>query len=263
MPKGMRMIDRKIQLVVCFLMLGFAVSISAGPYTEGGVNGYVGSDFKHANPLSDLDAVLHPIFRGWATGVDQYQPSDTEWTSDWDDPNRALGPASGDHFDTVSLGDMDASEISAGDEPGQITLVFGDPYKPNDPNHIRDVNGYDFAVFENGFLSETLLQKGYNTYAIGKWHLTPADQISAAGPYERWPLGRGFERYYGFLGGETHQYFPELIYDNHQVEPPTTPEEGYHVTEDLVDKAISFIADAKLKRQLHDAFVLPRGHDPD
>ncbi len=99
--------------------------------------------------------------------------------------------------------------------------------------------------FENGFLSEILLQKGYNTYAIGKWHLTPADQISAAGPYDRWPLGRGFERYYGFLGGETHQYYPELVYDNHQVEPPKTPEEGYHVTEDLVDKAISFIADAK------------------
>ena len=99
--------------------------------------------------------------------------------------------------------------------------------------------------FENGFLSEMLLQEGYNTYAIGKWHLTPADQISAAGPYDRWPLGRGFERFYGFLGGETHQYYPELVYDNHQVEPPKTPEEGYHVTEDLVDKAISFVADAK------------------
>jgi arylsulfatase len=106
--------------------------------------------------------------------------------------------------------------------------------------------GYNANIpFENGFLSEMLLQQGYNTYAIGKWHLTPAEQISAAGPYDRWPLGRGFERYYGFLGGETHQYYPELVYDNHQVEPPKTPEEGYHVTEDLVDKAISFIADAK------------------
>ena len=54
------------------------------------------------------------------------------------------------------------------------------------------------------------MQHGYNTYAIGKWHLTPADQISAAGPYDRWPLGRGFERYYGFLGGDTHQYYPDL-----------------------------------------------------
>ena len=104
-------------------------------------------------------------------------------------------------------------------------------------------NGY--IPFENGFLSEMLLQHGYNTYAIGKWHLTPGDQISAAGPYDRWPLGRGFERYYGFLGGDTHQYYPDLTYDNHRVEPPKTPEEGYHLTEDLTDKAISFIADSK------------------
>jgi arylsulfatase A-like enzyme len=99
--------------------------------------------------------------------------------------------------------------------------------------------------FENGMLSDILLQHGYNTFAIGKWHLTPADQISAAGPYDRWPLGRGFERYYGFLGGDTHQYYPELVYDNHNVEPEKTPEEGYHLTEDLVDKAIGFIADSK------------------
>ena len=99
--------------------------------------------------------------------------------------------------------------------------------------------------FENGMLSEILLQRGYNTYALGKWHLTPADQISAAGPYDRWPLGRGFERYYGFLGGDTHRYYPELTHDNHSVEADKSPEEGYHLTEDLIDKAISFIADSK------------------
>jgi arylsulfatase A-like enzyme len=99
--------------------------------------------------------------------------------------------------------------------------------------------------FENGFLSEILLQHGYNTYAIGKWHLTPAEQTSAAGPYDRWPLGRGFERFYGFLGGDTHQYYPELVRDNSQIEPPATPEEGYHLTPDLVDKAKAMIADAK------------------
>ena len=99
--------------------------------------------------------------------------------------------------------------------------------------------------FENGLLSEMLLEHGYSTYAVGKWHLTPAHQTSAAGPYSRWLLGRGFERFYGFLGGDTHQYYPELVYDNHQVEPGKSPEEGYHLTEDLVDKAISFVADAK------------------
>ena len=104
-------------------------------------------------------------------------------------------------------------------------------------------NGY--IPFENGFLSEILLQQGYNTYAVGKWHLTPAEQGSAAGPYDRWPLGRGFERFYGFLGGDTHQYYPELVRDNSQVEPEKTPEQGYHLTVDLVEKAKAMIADAK------------------
>ena len=104
-------------------------------------------------------------------------------------------------------------------------------------------NGY--IPFENGFLSEMLLQLGYNTYAVGKWHLTAMDQSSAAGPYDRWPLGRGFERFYGFMGGETNQYYPALYYDNHTIAAAKTPEQGYHLTEDLVDKAINFIADAK------------------
>ena len=86
---------------------------------------------------------------------------------------------------------------------------------------------------------------GYNTFMVGKWHLTPSNQETAAGPYDRWPLARGFERFYGFLGGDTSQWYPDLVYDNHQVEPPATPEEGYHLTEDLVDKSIEFIADAK------------------
>jgi arylsulfatase A-like enzyme len=75
----------------------------------------------------------------------------------------------------------------------------------------RYPGGNGAIPFENGFLSEMLLQRGYATYCIGKWHLTPSEQISAAGPYDRWPLGRGFERYYGFLGGDTHQYYPDLF----------------------------------------------------
>ena len=60
-----------------------------------------------------------------------------------------------------------------------------------------------------------------------------------------WPVGRGFERYYGFLGGETNQWYPDLVYDNHPVEQPALPEDGYHLTVDLTDKAIEFITDAK------------------
>jgi arylsulfatase A-like enzyme len=106
--------------------------------------------------------------------------------------------------------------------------------------------GYNGVIpFENGFLSEMLLGHGYNTFMVGKWHLTPSTHETAAGPYDRWPLARGFERFYGFLGGDTSQWYPDLVYDNHQVEPPATPEEGYHLTEDLVDRSIQFIADSK------------------
>ncbi len=106
--------------------------------------------------------------------------------------------------------------------------------------------GYNGIMpFENGMLSEMLLPHGYSTFMVGKWHLTPSSQETAAGPYDRWPLGRGFQRFYGFLGGDTSQWYPELVYDNHPVEPPRTPEEGYHLTEDLVDKSIEFITDLR------------------
>jgi arylsulfatase len=105
--------------------------------------------------------------------------------------------------------------------------------------------GYDGRMpFENGMISEMLLEHGYNTFCTGKWHLNPAEEGTPAGPYHRWPLGRGFERFYGFLGGETNQWFPDLTYDNHSVPQPKSADEGYHLTEDLSDKAIQFILDA-------------------
>lgn len=105
--------------------------------------------------------------------------------------------------------------------------------------------GYNGILpFDKGMLSEMLVQKGYNTFCVGKWHLTPPEHQTPAGPYERWPLGRGFERYYGFLGGDTNQWYPELVYDNHSVEQPYQPEDGYHLNVDLADKAIQFIQDA-------------------
>jgi arylsulfatase A-like enzyme len=98
---------------------------------------------------------------------------------------------------------------------------------------------------ENGTIAEVLGERGWNTYAVGKWHLTPAEETSMASSKRNWPLGRGFERYYGFLGGESDQFYPNLIYDNHQVDPPATPAEGYHLSADLADKAIEFIKDSK------------------
>jgi arylsulfatase len=134
--------------------------------------------------------------------------------------------------------------------PSRSCILTGRNHHANATAAINEIAtgypGYNGQIpFENGFLSEALLQHGYSTYMVGKYHLLPSEFESAAGPFDRWPLGRGFERFYGFLGGDTSQWHPDLVYDNHQVEPPRTPEEGYHLTEDLVDKAIQFIADAK------------------
>ena len=93
-------------------------------------------------------------------------------------------------------------------------------------------------------VAEVLREEGYATFAIGKWHLCQMADASQAGPFDQWPLARGFDRYYGFLDGETDQFNPELTYDNHRIEPPKTAAEGYHVSEDLVDHAIAFIHDS-------------------
>ena len=88
-------------------------------------------------------------------------------------------------------------------------------------------------------LPRLLRDNGYNTFAVGKWHLTPQAEYSSAGPFERWPLGLGFERYYGFLGAETNHWSPELVRDNTPIEIPE--HDGYHLTEDLADQAINMI----------------------
>src|SRR3954454_15773697 len=98
---------------------------------------------------------------------------------------------------------------------------------------------------ENGMLPEILGERGWNTYMVGKWHLCPTVEMNIASTRRNWPSGRGFERWYGFLGAETNQWYPDLVYDNHPVEQPRSPEEGYHLTEDLTDKALEFIRDAQ------------------
>ncbi|MHC4205920.1 MAG: DUF4465 domain-containing protein [Planctomycetota bacterium] len=125
----------------------------AGPYTEVGISGYVNSDNhgRHADPLSDPNAVLNPIFKGWATVVADYVPAPGV-DGIWADPSYALGPATGDRLDIVSLGDLNRQQIDDGLTPGQITLSFDEP--------IRQQDGYEFVVFENGFTSDVSLETG-------------------------------------------------------------------------------------------------------
>jgi arylsulfatase len=94
-----------------------------------------------------------------------------------------------------------------------------------------------------GFVPEVLRQAAWSTFAVGKWHLAPSDELHAAAPRDRWPLGQGFERYYGFIGAETNQWAPDLTIDNHAIRFDPPP--GYHLTEDLIDHAIANVADLR------------------
>jgi len=89
-------------------------------------------------------------------------------------------------------------------------------------------------------IAETLKLNGYSTAQFGKCHEVPPWLTSPMGPFEQWPTGSGFEYFYGFIGGETNQYYPALYEGTTPIEPPKTPEEGYHFTEDMTDKAIAW-----------------------
>ncbi len=106
-------------------------------------------------------------------------------------------------------------------------------------------NGNGHVPPECATLPEVLVERGISTAMVGKWHLCAQDEMNLAASKRNWPTGRGFEQFYGFLGAETNQWYPDLVHDNHPVEPPRTPAEGYHLSVDLTDKAIQFIDDVK------------------
>jgi len=88
-------------------------------------------------------------------------------------------------------------------------------------------------------ISQILQGEGFSTYAVGKWHLTPTAELSPAGPMDNWPLGKGFNNFYGFMSGFAPDFYPELVKDNSFIETPLEP--GYHIMEDLTDNAIGYI----------------------
>jgi arylsulfatase len=106
----------------------------------------------------------------------------------------------------------------------------------------NDWDGYSGHIPSSTALAaEVLTDYGYATAAFGKWHNTPAEETTPAGPYHNWPTGKGFEYFYGFLAGEASQWEPNLVRNTTSVLPPKRPEEGYHLSEDLADDAIRWL----------------------
>jgi arylsulfatase A-like enzyme len=156
------------------------------------------------------------------------------------------------HLDKLAAGGVRYNNFhtTALCSPSRSCFLTGRNHHSNAMAGITEIStgypGYNGRVpLSHGLLSEMLTPFGWAAFAIGKWHLTPAEDMNLGANRKWWPLGRGFDRYYGFLGGDTDQYYPWLTYDNHFVKPPKTPEEGYHNVPDLADKAKEFIADLK------------------
>ncbi|MGH1565350.1 arylsulfatase [Mumia sp. DW29H23] len=106
----------------------------------------------------------------------------------------------------------------------------------------NDWDGYSGHIPDStALVAEVLTDYGYSTAAFGKWHNTPAEETTPAGPFHNWPTGKGFEYFYGFLAGEASQWEPNLVRNTTSVLPPRRPEDGYHLSEDLADDAIGWL----------------------
>ncbi len=156
------------------------------------------------------------------------------------------------HLDALAAGGLRYSSFhtTALCSPTRACVLTGRNHHAAGMGRIVDLAtgfpGYDARIPRScALLPAMLTPHGYAAYAVGKWHLTPEDEEHQGARRDRWPLGRGFERYYGFFPGETHQFVPALIHDNHHVEPPAGYDDGYHLTTDLVDRSIEYVEDLR------------------
>lgn len=131
----------------------------------------------------------------------------------------------------------------------------------NFDNGFPGYRGY--VSHEAATIAELLGDYGYVTYCVGKWHLVPPRHMGPLGPFDHWPLDRGFDHYYGFLHGKTDQWTPNLWEDHHMVEPPATTD--YHLSTDLVDRSLSYLRDylsANSSRPFFLYLAFGAGHEP-
>ncbi len=162
--------------------------------------------------------------------------------SDIDTPNVDALAANGlqfTNFHVTPLCSPTRASLLTGRSQHAVGMRAVSNFRTGFPNMLGHITNHAATV------AEVLREEGYATFCVGKWHLAPMEQCSAAGPFDQWPLARGFDRFYGFLEGETDQFHPELTCDNHPVDPPSRPEDGYHLSEDLVDQLLKMVSDSK------------------
>ena len=162
--------------------------------------------------------------------------------SDIDTPNVDRLAANGvqfTNFHVTPLCSPTRAALLTGRSQHAVGLRTLSNFRTGYPHQIGHVSNHAATV------AEVLSSEGYVTFCAGKWHLARTQDSSAAGPFDQWPLGRGFDRFYGFLEGETDQFNPELVIDNHRADPPARPTDGYHLSEDLVDQLLLMISDSK------------------
>jgi arylsulfatase len=134
--------------------------------------------------------------------------------------------------------------------PTRSTILTGRNHHLNGMAAITEAaNGFPGAhgrtPDQAATIAEILQDNGYSTFWVGKNHNVAEQDVAPGASRKLWPLQKGFDRFYGFLGGETNQWYPDLVEDNRFIEPPYGPEEGYHLSKDLADKAIGMLRDQK------------------
>jgi arylsulfatase len=137
--------------------------------------------------------------------------------------------------------------------PSRSTILTGRNHHLNGMAAITEAaNGFPGASGripdQAATVAQVLQDNGYSTFWMGKDHNVPEQDIAAGATRSQWPLQKGFDRYYGFLGGETNQWYPDLVEDNHFTEPAYGPEQGYHFSKDLTDHALSILRDQKASK---------------
>jgi len=139
------------------------------------------------------------------------------------------------NFHVAALCSPTRASLLTGRNHHSVGVGFLAAFDTGFPNYRAEI------THEAATVAEVLRDTGYGTYMAGKWHLTPPHAMTPAGPFDQWPTGRGFDRYYGFLWGEDDQYKPEIFHDQHRVDPPDDPD--YHLSEDLVRQSEQFLSD--------------------